>query len=153
MWPRYRRGPREHTHTESRTSDPSLGQVELIWLAFGSRQNPTCRGRQSIDLWHNTEARRVWGSLAEISGGLLPNRTLTEVSTFKAVTCPSHIPADTLCCHEYHHEYSTLAFLPFLMVSGEGWFHRLFPSADLKRCHMLSNVTPQRSSPLANSVV
>lgn len=142
-----------NTHTESRTFDPGLGQVELIWLAFDSQQNPTCRGQRGIDLRLNMEARRVWGSPVEISGGLLSNRTLTEVSTFKAVTCPSHIPADTLCCHEYRHEYSTLAFLPFLTVSGEGRFHRLFPSADLKSCHMLSNVTPQCSSPLENLVV
>lgn len=50
------------------------------------------------------------GSLTEISHGPLSNRTLTEVSTFKALTCPSDIPVDTLCCHEYGHEYSTPVF-------------------------------------------
>lgn len=97
-----------HTYT-NRTFDLSLGLVELIWLAFGSPQPPTCRGQRIIDFWHNMEAQRIW-ALTEISCGLLSKRILAELSAFKAVTCPSDIPAESLCCHEYGHEYSVVAF-------------------------------------------
>lgn len=77
------------------------------------------------------------GSLTKIPCGLPSNRIFSEVSTLKAMTCSSDIPADTLCCHEYGDEYSTLA----LFFADAVWRGTVPPavliSTDLKRCHML----------------
>lgn len=53
------------------------------------------------------EAQRVRALVQEPLAGCYLTEILSEVRALKAMTCPSDIPVDTLCCHEYGHEYST----------------------------------------------
>lgn len=112
----------------------------LIWLTSGSWQPSTCQGQWFIDFCHNEETQTVW-TLAEVSCGMPSNRILSEVSVFKALTCLSDIPADTVPYGLMNMQHLTFA------SSWWCWerevFHRLFFPADLKRHHMLWNASPQ----------
>lgn len=106
-------------------------------------QPPTWQGRWIIDLWHNMEAQGVSVSLTEISSGLLSNRILTEVSTLKAVTCPLWHPSGYLMLSWIWSWIFSARFSPLRRSwEREGSTGCSF-STDLKRCHMLWNVTPK----------
>lgn len=109
---KYRHRP-TNTHTQTGPLTPVLARWNWFDWPLAPQQRPTCRGQWSVDLWHNMAAHESSGSPSGISRGPPSNRILAEVSTLEAVTCPSDIPVDTLCCHEYYHEYSTLAFFLF----------------------------------------
>lgn len=124
-----------HIHKQNLWPQSWLGGIDLIglWLSAASHL------LRSMDHWLLAQhgGSESLGSLTEISCGPLSKRILAELSTFKAMTCPSNIPAETLCCHEYGHEYSMIAFFFFPDGVERKVLHRLFFTTDLKRCHML----------------
>lgn len=100
--------PRTHIHKQSLWPPSWPGGIDLI----GLWPPATSHLPGSMEHWPLAQHRGLesLSSLTQLSRGLPSNRILSEVSTLKSVTCPSDIPLDTVCCHEYGHEYSTLAF-------------------------------------------
>lgn len=126
----------EHTYT-NRTFDLCTDQAELIWLAYGFMQPPTCRGRWIIDLWHNMEAQGVSFLLREF----LSNRILTSWGTsLEAVTCPLWHPSGNLML-SWKRLWIFRTHISPLRWSREreGSTNCSF-STHLKRSHMLWNV-------------
>lgn len=137
-----------HTYT-NRTFDQGLGQVELIRLTFGPAATSHLPG--SVEPWPLAQrgGSDSLGSLTEISRGLPSNKILGEVSTLKAVTCPLQLPSGYLMLSWIRLWIFIVAFFNSWrsLKRGGGVFRRLFFSTDLKRCHMLWNVTPRWKNP------